>query len=78
MDLKPALTIDEQISLLKKRGMTFVNEQKAKLFLSENNYYRLNIYFHLKKYEILNDLKQILLLKRLLKFTMLIQKFVME
>lgn len=49
MGLKPALTIDQQVQLLKSRGMIFENENKAKSFLLENNYYRLNIYFHLKQ-----------------------------
>ena len=49
MELKPALTIDQQVQLLKSRGMIFENENKAKSFLLGNNYYRLNIYFHLKQ-----------------------------
>lgn len=47
MNIKPALTIDEQINLLKIRGMQFQNEETARNFLLDNNYYRLNIYFHL-------------------------------
>ena len=47
MNLKPALTIDEQIILLKRRGMLFRNEATARDFLFNNNYYRLNIYFHI-------------------------------
>lgn len=46
MNLKPALTIDEQISLLKQRGMDISNDALAEEFLRNNNYYRMNIYFH--------------------------------
>ena len=46
MALKPALSINEQLELLRKRGMNIDDENKAKTFLNENHYYRLNIYFH--------------------------------
>src|SRR3990172_6042574 len=46
MDLKPALTIQDQISLLRKRGINVDDEPFAKNFLLNNQYYRLNIYFH--------------------------------
>jgi len=44
--LKPALTIDEQIKLLQSRGMIIVDDSQARIFLLQNNYYRLNVYFH--------------------------------
>jgi abortive infection bacteriophage resistance protein len=46
MSLKLALSIQEQIELLQNRGMTIDNEATANAFLSRNQYYRLNIYFH--------------------------------
>lgn len=46
MNLKPALTIQEQLDLLRKRGLVIDNSQSAEKFLIKNNYYRLNIYFH--------------------------------
>jgi abortive infection bacteriophage resistance protein len=44
--LKPALTIDQQIELLKSKGLFIDREDEAGRFLLENNYYRLNVYFH--------------------------------
>jgi abortive infection bacteriophage resistance protein len=46
MALKPALSIDDQIEVLRSRGMTIDDERKAIIFLQSNHYYRLNIYFH--------------------------------
>lgn len=46
MSLKPALTIQNQIDLLRKRGMIIDGDSTASTFLSSNHYYRLNIYFH--------------------------------
>lgn len=46
MVLKPALSIKDQLELLHKRGMNIDDENKAITFLNENQYYRLNIYFH--------------------------------
>ena len=46
MTLKLALTIHDQIELLRQRGMTIDDENKARIFLQSNNYYRLNIFFH--------------------------------
>ncbi len=46
MHLKPPLTIEEQIALLQSRGMIISQPQQAEAFLLNNNYYRLNIYFH--------------------------------
>lgn len=43
---KIALTIDEQIALLKSRGMLFSDEDKAKLYLSNISYYRLSAYWY--------------------------------
>ncbi len=46
MPLKPALSIQHQIVLLRKRGMIIDSEPTAATFLASNHYYRLNIYFH--------------------------------
>ena len=45
MPLKPAITIQDQIALLKHRGM-IVDEKTTDAFLADNQYFRLNIYFH--------------------------------
>jgi len=45
-ELKPALTIDQQLNLLEERGIIIDDKSEAELFLIDNNYYRLNIYFH--------------------------------
>jgi abortive infection bacteriophage resistance protein len=42
---KPAYTIPEQISLLKRRGMQFRDERKAQHFLENISYYRLKGYW---------------------------------
>ena len=42
---KPPLTFQQQINLLKQRGITFSDEIKAKNFLSHVNYYKLSGYF---------------------------------
>lgn len=44
--LKPPLTIEEQINLLESRGLIIDDRDEAIKFLTDNNYYRLNIYFH--------------------------------
>ncbi|MDO5296386.1 MAG: Abi family protein [bacterium] len=44
MNYKPFLTIDEQIELLRSRGLTIDDENAAKRFLSEHNYYRVSGY----------------------------------
>lgn len=46
MKLKPPLTLKQQITLLRDRGMTIDCETTAEEFLQSNHYYRLNIYFH--------------------------------
>ncbi len=46
MPLKPALSIQDQIALLRTRGMIIDSETTAATFLASNHYYRLNIYFH--------------------------------
>ncbi len=46
MPTKPALTVSEQIQLLQKRGLIMHNVAAVESFLLQNNYYRLNIYFH--------------------------------
>ena len=44
IELKKAITIEEQIALLKSRGMHFGNEALAKKLLSQIGYYRLSGY----------------------------------
>lgn len=39
--MKEFKTIDEQIELLKSRGLTFENEKFAKNMLLQNNYYNI-------------------------------------
>ncbi|MHB0923922.1 MAG: Abi family protein [Bellilinea sp.] len=46
VELKPAITIDQQIELLQSKGLVIDNKEEASLFLINNNYYRLNVYFH--------------------------------
>ena len=46
MPLKPALSIHDQIVLLRNRGMIIDSEPTAETFLASNHYFRLNIYFH--------------------------------
>ncbi len=43
---KSALTVEQQLSLLKERGMVVGNEDKAKMYLSNISYYRLSAYWH--------------------------------
>lgn len=43
-DIKPPLTIDEQISLLESRGLIISNPQLAAQVLEQVNYYRLSAY----------------------------------
>lgn len=43
---KKALTIDEQIKLLKKRGLEITNSLFAKKYLANISYYRLGEYWH--------------------------------
>lgn len=42
---KPAKTIEEQISILKERGMRFSDEEKATAYLGRISYYRLKGYW---------------------------------
>lgn len=46
VELKPALTIKQQIELLQSKGLIINNIEDASIFLRDNNYYRLNVYFH--------------------------------
>lgn len=46
MELKPAISINDQLNLLRSRGMIIEDESLAKSFLESNHYYRMNIYFH--------------------------------
>ncbi len=43
--MKTATTIEEQIQLLRSRGMEFPNEEKAKEILLDIGYYRLGFYW---------------------------------
>jgi hypothetical protein len=43
---KPALTFDDQIALLQRRGMTFDDLEAARRTLSHVSYYRLSAYWH--------------------------------
>lgn len=45
MNIKRATTIDEQIKKLKERGITILNEEKAKENLLDIGYFRLGFYF---------------------------------
>lgn len=42
---KPALTVDEQIDLLARRGMTIPDHERARHYLTHINYYRLRAYW---------------------------------
>lgn len=46
--MKPFKTLDEQIEILKKRNLNFQDEEKAKKYLLNNNYY--NIINHYSKF----------------------------
>lgn len=43
---KPFLTLDQQIALLKSRGMVITDDDRAKRYLGKINYYRLSAYWH--------------------------------
>ena len=43
--LKPTISLNEQLNLLKARGLLIPDETYAIHYLSENSYYHLNIYF---------------------------------
>ena len=45
MELKSPTTFDEQINLLKQKGITITNIDSCKNFLSKTNYYRLSGYY---------------------------------
>ena len=45
MELKGPTTFDEQINLLKQKGITIANNDSCKNFLSKTNYYRLSGYY---------------------------------
>ncbi len=42
---KPPLTILEQLSLLRKRGLSILDDESAGKFLARVNYYRLSVYY---------------------------------
>lgn len=44
MSTKPFKTIDDQLEILRSRGLTIENADKAREFLSRNNYYRISGY----------------------------------
>ena len=44
MSDKEFKSIDEQLEILKSRGLTVHNEENAKSFLLQNNYYRISGY----------------------------------
>ena len=43
--MKRATTIDEQLNILRNRGMVIDDENKAKEILSDIGYFRLGFYF---------------------------------
>ena len=48
-------TTDEQIKILKSRGLSIANEDKAKKFLMRNNYYRISGYsLTLRSHDVFN------------------------
>ena len=50
---KPALTIDQQIDLLEKRGLLIPDHERAHRHLSNISYYRLSAY--MLPYRLLDD-----------------------
>ena len=56
MKQKPFKSIDEQIKILKSRGLKIADENFAKDFLYKNNYYRISGYTAtLRKNDIFNE-----------------------
>jgi abortive infection bacteriophage resistance protein len=49
---KPAINVDQQVSMLKERGLTIQNEDSAKLFLKAVGFFRLSAY--MRPYQIPN------------------------
>ena len=50
MTEKDFKSIDEQIAILRGRGLTIIDEARAKQFLLRNNYYRISGYsLHLER-----------------------------
>lgn len=45
-DIYPPTNLDEQIGILKKRGMTFIDEERAKKYIRYIGYKRLSWYWH--------------------------------
>ena len=54
MESKPFKTLDEQIEILKSRGLIINDENFARDFLLKNNYYR-TIHFRTIQYAILTE-----------------------
>lgn len=53
MQSKEFKTVDEQLEILRSRGLKIVNDEKAKEFLLNNNYYSISGYsLTLRKNEI--------------------------
>ncbi len=46
MPLKPALSFQDQLNLLKRKKLVIKDDRLALGYLAENNYYHLNKYFH--------------------------------
>ncbi len=75
--MKQATTIEEQIKLLKSRGVIISDENKAKEVLMDIGYYRLGfIYSHLKKH-IQNSKKEVMNIKKVLHFKVLLPCIIM-
>lgn len=55
-----AISIEEQITTLKTRGLIIQNEDKAKEILKDIGYYRLGFYWYVSSVSKLNFLVQIL------------------
>ena len=47
MDIKRALTFEEQVELLEKKGFIINDKNKVINFLSKNNYYKVSGYFNI-------------------------------
>lgn len=49
--MKPFKTLDEQVDLLEKRGLTISNRQKTKHYLLQHSYYNvINVYSRFFQY----------------------------
>lgn len=41
---KPVIDVEQQVAVLKQRGLSIQNEEKAKLFLQSVSFFRLSAY----------------------------------